>query len=105
IARHAVAQTKLGVAEHLLVLHEPLVDQTPRDGRRGEEARLVVRTEPAGTFGAAGEGEEVAVAEVVVRAAEPREQRPVVVAEGRGLRLGTRAESVDPEETLGEQTV
>ena len=104
VARHAVAEAQLQVAEQRLVLHEPLVDHAPRKGGRGEEAPLVVLPEPAGAVGAAGDGEQVLVAEVVVRAAEVREERPIVVARARrGQRAG--AQAVDAENVVGETRV
>ena len=68
------AQTQLGIADDIDVLHERLVGDTPGEGCCGEVTPAVTIGEAAGTVGTEGEGEEVAIQQGVVGTANPADK-------------------------------
>ncbi len=92
VARDAVAEAELKLAEELLLLHEGLLVCFPADGSRGEVGPFLVLAELGGAVGTEGEGGQVTVVERVVDASQSREQLALREAVGEdvvGLLAGT----------------
>ena len=77
-----------------MVLHERLIRDAPGERRGGKEGPFVVRAEHARAVAPGNDGEEVAVAQVVVGAAQHRQQRPIVVVAPHLLLAGAGAQVV-----------
>src|SRR5207253_2845434 len=90
------------VGERRRVLEERLLDRLPRERERGERGPLVVRRELRRAVGADRRGEQVAVEQRVVHAAEPRRELRGGEPRVRELRLRAVLQHVRAEDVVRE---